>query len=410
MKRLIKAAIRGVRQVLAAGESGWVSTEAAAALSGGGFSSVAGKTVSPESALTISTAWSCVRKTSQVVSTLPLKLYEKTSDDSRVAIDHDICEIVCSTPNSVQTNVEFWEGMIAHLTMRGNAVAERKFIGKSLVGLRPLPNLTPFLDADGHIAYEFYDRGKKLRLPADKVFHLRSFDPGSGIGLSAIKYGANSLGSALAADETAGSVFSNAMMLSGLLTSDQTLTPEQRATLQVLLEAYVSSKKAGKTLVLEAGLKFETIQMNPEDAQLLETRQFQVEDVCRWFGVPPIVVGHASQGQTMWGSGVEQIMLSWLTLGVNPLLTLVEARMNRDLIPIEKRGKWYFEFNREAMLQMDSKAKGEFMAKMGNSGTMTANERRAKLNLPRHPDPAADALLAQTALAPLEDLGKDKGK
>jgi HK97 family phage portal protein len=180
--------------------------------------------------------------------------------------------------------------------------------------------------------------------------------------------------------------------------------------LQTLLETFVGSKKAGKTMTLEAGLDFQAVQMNPEDAQLLETRRFHVEDVCRWLGIPPIIIGHSAEGQTMWGTGVEQIMLSWLTLGINPLLTRIEARLNRDLVPVEKRGKWYFEFNREAMLQMDSKSKGEFLSKMGQSGTMSANERRTKLNLPRHPDPAADALLAQTALAPLEDLGKDKTK
>ncbi|MDO6486054.1 phage portal protein, partial [Shimia thalassica] len=219
---------------------------------------------------------------------------------------------------------------------------------------------------------------------ADKVFHLRGFGPGDGIGMSAIAYGANSIGAALAADETAGSVFSNSMMPSGVLESDQTLTEPQREQLQAHLTTYVGSKKAGKTMLLEAGLKYNQLQMNPEDAQLLETRRYSVEDVCRWFGVPPIIIGHASQGQTMWGSGVEAIMLSWLTLGINPLLSRIESRIEKDLIPIGKRGKWVFRFNREGMLQMDSKAKGEFLSKMATSGTMTANERREKLNLPPH--------------------------
>ena len=147
--------------------------------------------------------------------------------------------------------------------------------------------------------------------------------------------------------------------------------------------------------------------MNPEDAQLLDTRRFSVEDVCRWFGVPPVVVGHAGQGQTMWGSGVEAIMLSWLTLGINPLLKKIENRIGIDLVPVERRRRWFAEFNREAMLQMDSAAKGEFLAKMATSGTMTANERRAKLNLPRHNDPAADELMMQGAMAPLGNLSEE---
>ncbi|WP_295537530.1 phage portal protein [uncultured Thioclava sp.] len=410
MKRLLKAAIRGVRQELAAGESGWVSTTTAQSIPTAGYLSIAGKTVSADAALTVSAVWDCVKVTSQVASSLPLKLFERTGPNARREVNHDIASIVSYAPNSVQTNVEFWDGMVAHLTMRGNAVAERQFLGRNLVGLKPLPGIMPYLDQYGQIVYEYYDRGKREQLPAEKVFHLRSFDPGTGIGLSAIKYGANSIGAALAADETAGSVFANQMMSSGFLTSEQTLDADQREQLKVMLDAYVGSRKAGKTMVLEGGLGFNPVQMNPEDAQLLETRQFQVEDVCRWFGVPPIVIGHAGRGQTMWGTGVEAIMLSWLTLGINPLLTRIEARMNRDIVPPEKRGKWFFKFNREAMLQMDSQSKGEFLSKMGQSGTMTANERRAKLDLPPHADPAADSLLAQTALAPIGDLGKGNGQ
>ncbi|MGR3376049.1 phage portal protein [Salipiger abyssi] len=408
LARLMKGAIQGARASLVAGESGWVALSGAGVFPQAGYRSTAGKPVSQDSALTVSAVWDCVRKLSQTAATLPLKVYEKGANGGRVEIEPDFADIICRQPNSVQTQVEFWEGMVGNLSMRGNAVAEKKFLGRNMVGLSPLPNLTPYVNAEGRIVYEFYDRGKLERLPKDKVFHLRAFDPGNGIGLSTIKYGANSMGAALAADETAGSVFSNAMMVAGVLASDQTLDAQQRAQLGEIINSYVSSRRAGKVMVLEAGLKFEPLQMNPEDAQLLETRRFQVEDVCRWFGVPPIIIGHAGDGQTMWGSGVEQIMLSWLTLGLNPLLSRIEARLQRDIVPREKRGRWYCEYNREALLQMDSRAKGEFMARMGQSGTMTANERRQKLNLPRHDDPAADALLAQTALAPLEDLGKEK--
>ena len=99
-------------------------------------------------------------------------------------------------------------------------------------------------------------------------------------------------------------------------------------------------------------------------------------------------------------------MLSWLTLGINPQLVKTEQRIWADLIPRDRRRRWYAEYNREAMLQMDSQAKGEFLSKMASSATMTANERRAKLNLPRHDDPSADQLLAQGAMLPIEQLGK----
>jgi HK97 family phage portal protein len=408
MIRYLKAAVRGVKMELAAGESGWINLSDATGLSSSGVVSNAGKTVSPNSSMEVSAVWDCVRKTAEVVSTLPAAIYERQPDGSKIRIEPDLSEILLASPNANQTAVEFWEGSAAQMTLRGNSYAERQFIGSRLVGLRPLLNVSPERVPGGGFKYGVIDRGKKYYLPADKVFHQRGFGSGDGLGLSAIKYGANSIGAALAADETAGTVFSNAMMPSGMLQAGQELTETQRAQLQAIMSAYAGSSKAGKMMILEAGMKFSQLQMNPEDAQLLETRRFNVEDVCRWFGVPPIIIGHASQGQTMWGSGVEAIMLSWLTLGINPLLTRIEKRTAKDLIPVNKRGKWFFEFNREGMLQMDSKAKGEFLSKMGASGTMTGNERRAKLNLPPHPDPAANQLMAQTALAPIGELGKDK--
>lgn len=404
----MKAALRGVKAELAAGESGWITMTGQDAWSSTGIVSTAGKTVNAKTSLEVSAVWDCVRKTAEVVSTLPAAIYERQSDGSKVRIDNDLSQILTRVPNSGQTAVEFWEGDVAQMVLRGNGYAEKLFVGSRLVGLRPIFNVMPKALPEGGFKYVINDRGQLFDMPADKVFHLRGFGSGDGLGMSAISYGANSIGAALAADETAGSVFSNAMMPSGVLESEQTLSEDQRSQLQTMMSTYASSKKAGKTLVLEAGLKYNQLQMSPEDAQLLETRRFNVEDVCRWFGVPPIIIGHASDGQTMWGSGVEAIMLSWLTLGINPLLKRIESRVAKDLIPPAKRGKWVFEFNREGMLQMDSKAKGEFLSKMGSSGTMTANERRAKLNLPPHSDPAANDLTAQSALVPIGDLGKEK--
>lgn len=402
MIRFLKAAARVVKQELAVGESGWVSLWSSEAISSSGVNSAAGKIVSEKAALNVSAVWACVSKTAQVVSTLPLDLYEKQADGSRVKIENDLSDMVKISPNSLQTGVEFWEGLEAKKLLSGNAYSEKLFVGQSLVGLRPLHNVTPVKTSRG-FKYRITENGRQYELAAEKVLHMRGFGAGDGMGLSAVSYGANSMGMALAADETAGAVFANGLMASGILKTENTLTEEQRTKLREMLTTYTGSKKAGKVMALEGGLEFQQLQFNPEDIQMLETRRFSVEDVCRWFGTPPIVIGHASEGQTMWGSGVESIMLSWLTTGINPLLCRNEARFNRDLIPIEKRRRWYFEYNREAMLQMDSVAKGEFLSKMRTSGIMSADEARTKINLPKRGG-AADQLIAQTALAPLEKL------
>ena len=393
-----------IRRVLSSWTGGWVGSVSDALHSVVGQSH-AGKRVSGESALQVSAVWSCVRRTAEVISTLPLHLYERTGDGAKRRVEAEIMEILAVSPNPDQTGVEFWEGMVAHMVLRGNACAERLMIGNRLVGLRPLPGMQPRIDRDGKLNYEHMDRGKRERLPADKVFHLRGFGSGTGLGMSAIRYGAHSIGVALAADEVAGKFFANAMMPSGAITTEQDLSAEQREKLRTYLNDFAGSDRAGKILTLASGLNWQDMQMNPEDAQLLETRRFNVEDVCRWFGVPPVVIGHASDGQTMWGSGVEQIMLSWLTLGVNPLLTRIEKRVRRDLLPVA-RPRWFVEFTREAMLQMDSKAKADFLMKLRFAGYMTGNEGRDKINMPRHPD--GDDLLVQTSLLPADLLGKER--
>lgn len=414
MINLLKAAMSGARDSvrneiqLSGGFLGGSASNAA--LSSASKSTPSGKVINAKAAMEISAAYDCVRKTAQALATLPLHYYQKGAGDSRDRInDGDLFGVLTESPNRDQTAFEFWEGMVAQICLKGNAYAERLYVGKRFIGLRPLFNVVPQRDRErGGFKYGVWDRGRKETLPSDKVFHLRGFGAGDGLGMSTIAYGATSMGAALAAEETASSIFSNAMLAAGVITSDQTLNGEQRAAIQEILEEFIGSRRAGKVLALEAGLSYNPLQMNPEDAQLLETRNHSVEDICRWYGTPPIIIGHSANGQTMWGSGVEAILTSWNVLGINPLATRIEKRIIKDLIPPTERRNRYFEFNREAMLQMDSKGKSEFLSKMGLSGTMTANERRARLNLPRHADPAADALLAQTALAPLETLGKEK--
>ncbi|SFR40541.1 phage portal protein, HK97 family [Yoonia tamlensis] len=403
MRRFIKAAVRGVRAEIAAGDSGWMSMTQQQALNVLGAVSKSGQNVNQQSVLQLSAVWACVARTSGLIGSLPGALYERQADGGRKKVVNDLSRILAAQPNPGQTGFEFWEGNTAQILLQGNGYNEKLMIGGRLVGLRPLFNAKRRIKRDGKVVFEVRENGRLRTLAADQVFHIPGFGAGDGDGLSAVRYGVQSLGSALSADEAAGTVFANGLTVGGVIQSDQTLSSEQRADLQTLLSTFIGSKKAGKTLTLEAGLKYQQISMNPEDAQLLETRRFQVDDICRWFGTPPIVIGHASEGTTMWGSGVESIMLAWRTMGINPLLRRIEARINRDLIPANKRDVWYWEWNRDAMMQMDSKAKSEFLSKMVSVGIISRDEARVKLNEERRGG-AADELMAQTAMAGLEQL------
>ncbi|SEQ33380.1 phage portal protein, HK97 family [Faunimonas pinastri] len=375
---------------------------------GGG--SHAGKAVTNHTALQLSAVWSCIRLTAQAVAGLPMGFYEKQSDGGRVGRDdHPLAEILLDSPNDDQTTVEFWEGMVAWLCTNGNAYAEIATSGERITALQPFDSdkVQPYRTQEGELRYRFIDRGQIEDLPREKMLHLRAFGFGGDVGLSPIRFGVQTMGSAIAADETAAKMFGNGMQVAGVLTSDQVLKDAQRTQLAEVMKQYVGSTNAGKMMILEAGLKYQQLTMNPEDAQLLETRRFNIEEICRWFGVPPIMVGHAGDGQTMWGSGVEQILLGWLTTGLNPMLNRIEQRIRKQLIRPGDRRTLYAEFNREGLLQADSAAKAAFLSTMVQNALMTRNEGRSKLNLPKKP--GGDALTAQTNLAPLDQLGSLQG-
>ncbi|MEI4470933.1 phage portal protein [Frigidibacter sp. MR17.24] len=374
-----------------------------------GRSAASGKRVTVDSAMQLSAVWACVRQTAQVISALPLATYEKRSNGSREVISDAFAEVLTVSPNADQTAMEHWEGQVAWLLVNGNCYAERTMTGARLSALSPIAAncVTPIRrKSDNELMYEVMDRGKPEVLPRDKIFHVKGFGFGGDAGLSAVRFGIDSLGTALSAEESAGKLFSNGMQISGVLKAGQTLNPVQRQQVREMLQNYQSSEAAWKVMVLEAGLDFQPLALNPEDAQMLETRRFAIEDICRWFGVPPIVIGHAGDGQTMWGTGVEQILLAWMNLGLNPLLRRIEARVRKDLLPPGQRVGRYVEFNREGILQMDSKAKAEFLTKLVSNGIISRNEAREKLNLARRED--ADDLTAQTAMAPLGDLSKER--
>lgn len=369
-----------------------------------GRQSYSGKTVSIETALQLAAVWACVKVTAQAIASLPKGIVERQSDGSRVPVDHPIADIVGLDPNIDQTAEEFWEHQVAWLLLNGNAYSHKRFIGNRLVALDPLKstNCTPVRNKDGELVYRVRDRGQNIELPRDEIFHLRGFSLDRDMGMSAIRYGVQTLGNAMATDETSGKMFGNGLQATGVLSVDQVLKPDQRVQLQEMMESFVGSTNAGKLMVLESGMKYDGLQINPEDAQMLETKKFNVEDVCRWFGTPPIIIGHAGSGQTMWGKGVEQIMLAWLTLGINPLARKIESRIRKQLLSPADRKRFKPEFNREVLLQMDSQAKAAFLSSLTQNGLMSRNEGRDKLNLPRRD--GADELTVQTALAPIDEL------
>jgi HK97 family phage portal protein len=159
---------------------------------------------------------------------------------------------------------------------------------------------------------------------------------------------------------------------------------------------------------LPPGFDFKALGLSPEDAQLLETRGFHVEEICRWFGVFPILIGHAGAGQTMWGSGVEQINLAWLTLYLGRELRRIEQAICKQLLTPAERVSLYVRHNVDDLLRADSVGRAALYSSAGQNGWMDRNEIRAKENRP--PRPGGDQLTVQSNLVPLEKLGEMGGQ
>lgn len=369
-----------------------------------------GPRVNQKSVMGLAAAWACVRLRSRVVGSLPCTIIGKDAGGSREEMpDHWLYALLHDSPNADQTPYEFWSNQVACLDLWGNGYSEKTLgaLGRT-TALTPLSpdRVTVRRNLSGEREYWIHDRGQDEALPEEKVFHLRSLTLGGDVGLSAVAAGCQSLGGAIAAELTAASILSGGLQIAGFMeTGSTSLKPEQRADLAAIFNAFTGSSKAGRIMPLEKDFKFQPVRMNPAEAQLLETRARSVEEVCRWFdGTPPILIGHATPGQTMFGTGVEHTFLGWLTMGLNPLLTNIQQAARKQLLPAPERKLIKVEFNREGLLAADSQGRAALYNSALQNGWMDRDEVRQKENL--NSRPGGKTLTVQSNLVPLDQLGK----
>lgn len=364
------------------------------------------KSVTEDTALQISAVWSCVRLLTETLASMPLHLYDVTGEERIEDNDHLLSRLLKRRPNARMSKVVWFETMQLNLVMHGNAYAviDRNAVG-DVVSLWPLPAQQVEVEtlSDGTVVY-YYTQGSDVSVFAEEnILHVRLFGNGI-IGLSPLEYARNSIGLATASEEYSTKFFKNGGKPGGVLTIDKILKPEQRDQVRKSFGALTEgSENAHRLMVLEAGMKYDQVQLNPNDMQMLETRRFQLRDISRFFGVPSILIND-QEGTTTWGTGVEHIMLGFYQLTMRPYLSRWEEALREKLLKGSERNKYRVEFAFEGLLRADSKGRSEFLSQMVNNGLMTRNEARKKENLP--PLPGGDMLTAQTALAPLEQLGQ----
>lgn len=364
--------------------------------------SSSGKVVTADKAIQLSAVWACVRLLSESISTLPLKIYVRQPDGSRkAATDHPAYSILCRRPNSEMTPSRFMLMVVASICLRGNAFIEKKFIANRLVSLVPLlpQNMVVKRLVTGALEYKYTENGNERVIPVKNIMHIRGFGLDGVCGMMPMKTGRDVFGSAMAVEESAAKIFEQGLQSSGFLSAENALSDEQRERLRSYMAAFTGSKNAGKIMVLEGGLKYQGVTMNSEDAQMLESRSFSIEEICRWFRVPPFMVGHTTK-QSSWASSLEGMNLQFLTHTLRPLLVNIEQEIGRCLL--DSDDEVFAEFSVEGLLRADSAGRAAYYTSALQNGWMSRNDVRRLENMP--PIEGGDIYTVQLNLTQLKNL------
>lgn len=366
-----------------------------------------GETVSQDSVLSLSTAWACINLHAGVLGTLPLHVYRRNPRTGfpEIAAGHWL-EQLFDIPNVDQTSVDFLEFMAASLEMRGNFYAEKRRLSPNLPIIALEPIRPDFMEVTrsretGRLVYKFSDaNGVQQTRDQDEIWHVRGFGGGPLGGLSPMSFGRHAFGLALAQEKTAATMFKNGIRPAGVLKFKDWLKPDKReAAHSKLIADHAGAINQGKPLVLEGGVEWQQIQFSPADSEMLQSRAFSVEDICRWFGVPPVLIGHTEKVSS-WGTGVAEITLGFVKYALRRRVKRVEKSAAMQLLSAKERGEGYFvRFDLEGLLRGDPKARAAFYQIMTQIGAKTINEVRALENDP--PIPGGDVPRLQAQNVPL---------
>lgn len=371
-------------------------------------SSETGQTVSPEVALTLSAVWACVWVNARTLASLPLNLkrYE-ASGKATMAEDVTLFGVLRWKANTLSTAYNFWCALWANEQLWGTGYARKIKAAGQVVGLDLLLSqyMTPYMTAAGELRFNYTHPREPLDLAESEVFRVFTRSLDGIVGQSVISFARNSLGLARSGEYAAAKTFAAGLNASGFVQADKFLRPEQREMIRASVAEFTGQgANSGGTMVLEGGFKYEQISMKPLDAELLASRQFSVEDVCRWFNVPPIMIGHASAGQTMWGSGIEQILRGYANISLRNFTIAACQAIQASLIRASDRGELYAEYDFDELLSADSAARAQLYSTLSQNGVNTRNELRAREGL--SPMPGGDVLTVQSNLVPLDKLGQ----
>ncbi|GAB3763504.1 phage portal protein [Ramlibacter monticola] len=364
--------------------------------------------IGADGALQIATIWSCVERRANVVASLPFFAYEQANGQKTLARSSRLYSLLHESPNARMTPFEFWRAMMMNHDLRGNAYAriDRDERTGEALSLWPMPadQVTQHVLEDGSCVYVYRISNDVAVLSAENVLHLKGLGNGT-TGLSKLEFMRPTTDEAAKAQTTASRLFGAHGKPTGVLMVDSVLNKTQRDAIRQNF-GEMAAGNTGRLYVLEAKMEYKQLAMSPEDQQLLESRQFGVEELCRWMDVPPVLAYHSNV--TTWGSGIESILDGWYKLAIRPILVSIEQAVRKQVMTPAQRARQSAEFNFDALLRGNAKDRFELYAKAVQNGLKSRNECRQLENDP--PIAGGDDLTAQTNLVPLSMLGKVQPK
>ena len=382
-------------------------------------SSTSGKRVNERSAMQMTAVYSCVRILSEAVAGLPLHLYQYTDKSSREkAVDNPLFFLLHDEPNTEMTSFVFRETLMTHLLLWGNAYSQIIRNGKGeVVGLYPLmpDRMTVNRDEKGRLYYEYMVSSDDAKTLKDGTVRLSPYDvlhiPGLGFdglaGYSPIAMAKNAIGLAIAAEEYGSKFYANGATPSGILEYPGTVKEPDKVR-ESWNAGFGGSSNAHKIAVLEEGMKYTPISISPNEAQFLETRKFQINEIARIFRVPPHMVGDLEKSSF---SNIEQQSLEFVKYTLEPWLVRWEQAMQRSLIPQDDKSKYFIKFNVDGLLRGDYQSRMQGYATARQNGWMSANDIRELENLDRIPaEDGGDLYLINGNMMPLSMSGAAYGK
>ena len=373
-----------------------------------------GKAVTERSAMQMTAVYSCVRILSEAVAGLPLHLYKYTDSGGKaMALDHPLYHLLHDEPNPEMSSFVFRETLMTHLLLWGNAYAQIIRNGKNeIVALYPLmPNkMSVDRDETGRLYYTYYrgsdeairDKEFAVTLQPSDVLHIPGLGFDGLVGYSPIAMAKNAIGMAIACEEYGAKFFANGAAPGGVLEHPGTIKDPQRVR-ESWQSTFGGSGNANKIAVLEEGMKYTPIGISPEQAQFLETRKFQINEIARIFRVPPHMVGDLEKSSF---SNIEQQSLEFVKYTLDPWVIRWEQSIQRSLLSRDEKAMYFVKFNLEGLLRGDYQSRMNGYAIGRQNGWMSANDIRELENLDRIPEEdGGDLYLINGNMLPLKNAG-----